>query len=135
MGAARTAPFLFLPAHSPGIGASRKFDSANPLGYLHANSYGGDTGRNFPVHPEFNLMEDTNNARQQDAPEESNMFSLVDALFGCTHRHCTFPRTSKKPGTISTTYVVCLDCGRELPYDWQEMRLVASVKPKQRAVA
>ncbi len=63
------------------------------------------------------------------------MFRLVDALFGCTHRHCTFPRTSKKPGAISTTYIVCLDCGKELPYDWQEMRLVASAKAKQRAVA
>ena len=23
-------------------------------------------------------------------------------------------------------YVVCLDCGKELPYDWQEMRVIGS---------
>jgi hypothetical protein len=97
--------------------------------------YQSDANRNFSVHLESKFLQDTIVAPHQDAPEESNMFSLVDALFGCTHRHCTFPRTSKKPGTISTTYVVCLDCGKESPYDWQEMRLVSSVKPKQRAVA
>jgi len=38
----------------------------------------------------------------------------------CSHHHCTFPMTSKKPGSVSsegkpytTTYVVCLDCGKE----------------------
>ena len=38
----------------------------------------------------------------------------------CSHLHCTFPMTSKKPGSVSsegkpftTTYVVCLDCGKE----------------------
>jgi len=63
------------------------------------------------------------------------MFRFVDALFGCTHNHCTFPRTVKKEGTDSTTYVVCLDCGKEFPYDWQKMKLVASVKHKQGAAA
>lgn len=60
------------------------------------------------------------------------MFKLVDALFGCSHKHCTFPRTATKsrhsnladdvPST--KTYVVCLDCGKEFPYDWQQMKLV-----------
>ena len=70
------------------------------------------------------------------------MFSFIDLLFGCAHRHCTFPRTAKKPGTAlsttvstavaSTTYVVCLDCGKQLPYDWQQMRVVApSAHPPQ----
>jgi ribosomal protein S26 len=63
------------------------------------------------------------------------MFRFVDALFGCTHRHCTFPRTAKKQGAGSTTYVVCLDCGKEFPYDWQQMKVVASAKNKQRAAA
>ncbi|MCX6618129.1 MAG: hypothetical protein NTZ98_18800 [Acidobacteria bacterium] len=27
------------------------------------------------------------------------------------------------------TYVVCLDCGKEMPYSWEEMRLV-SASPK-----
>jgi hypothetical protein len=63
------------------------------------------------------------------------MFSLVDALFGCAHRHYTFPITAKKPGTLTsegkhstTTYIVCLDCGKEFPYDWQEMKIVAPDK-------
>jgi hypothetical protein len=63
------------------------------------------------------------------------MFRFVASLFGCAHHHCTFPRTAKKPGTITTTYVVCLDCGKEFPYDWHKMKLVASAKNKQREVA
>jgi hypothetical protein len=54
------------------------------------------------------------------------MFRFVDALLGCAHRHRTFPRTAKEPGLASTTYVVCLDCGKKLPYDWQKMRVVAT---------
>ena len=63
------------------------------------------------------------------------MLSFLDVLFGCAHRHRTFPRTAKKTETDSTTYVVCLDCGKELPYDWQEMRLVAPANKKHHAVA
>jgi hypothetical protein len=66
---------------------------------------------------------------------EVYMSKIIEALFGCGHRHCTFPRTAKKPGTITTTYIVCLDCGKEFPYDWQEMKLVASVTNKQREAA
>jgi hypothetical protein len=62
------------------------------------------------------------------------MFRFVTSLFGCTHRRCTFPITAKKPGApppegkpSSNTYIVCLDCGREFPYDWQKMRVVAKV--------
>jgi hypothetical protein len=58
------------------------------------------------------------------------MFRFVDALFGCAHRHRTFPRTAK-----GSTYVVCLDCGKEFPYDWQQMKVVAEVKDKHQAVA
>jgi hypothetical protein len=58
------------------------------------------------------------------------MLRFVTSLFGCAHRHCTFPRTAKKQGAVSATYVVCLECGKELPYDWQEMRLVVSAKNK-----
>ena len=63
------------------------------------------------------------------------MFGLVDALFGCAHRHCTFPMTAKKAGTLTsegkhstTTYIVCLDCAKEFPYDWQQMKVVAAAK-------
>lgn len=26
------------------------------------------------------------------------------------------------------TYIVCLDCGKEFPYDWQRMKVVAPAK-------
>jgi hypothetical protein len=55
---------------------------------------------------------------------------LWDALFGCWHTHYSFPltvrpavRRNRAAGTTGT-YVVCLDCGKELPYDWQEMRVI-----------
>jgi hypothetical protein len=60
---------------------------------------------------------------------------LVDALFGCRHSRYGFPRTirgrARRPpaATLTGTYVACLDCGREFPYDWDEMKVVTS--PKQ----
>ena len=55
---------------------------------------------------------------------------LFDALFGCWHSHFSFPITVR-PGTrrsraasLTGTYVVCLDCGKEFAYDWQEMKVV-----------
>jgi hypothetical protein len=27
---------------------------------------------------------------------------------------------------VGVAYVVCLDCGRELPYDWEEMRVITT---------
>jgi len=55
------------------------------------------------------------------------MSSLLRALFGCSHRRTTFPLTpSRKVGKSNSrnaTYVVCLDCGKEFDYDWQEMRI------------
>jgi len=56
--------------------------------------------------------------------------SLMDILFGCRHKSLSFPMTSR-PGSrrsaaasVTGTYVVCLDCGREFPYDWQEMKII-----------
>lgn len=50
-------------------------------------------------------------------------------LFGCRHRNYTFPITSRQsplsPAQSQTgTYVACLDCGQDLPYDWQRMKVV-----------
>ena len=59
------------------------------------------------------------------------MFSrLLDALFGCMHSHISFPITIKKgprsrAALFTGTYVVCLDCGKEMPYDWKQMKIVA----------
>ena len=57
------------------------------------------------------------------------MFKLVKALFGCTHKRYTFPITTRdkrrSDAAKSTgTYVVCLDCGKEFPYDWHRMKVV-----------
>jgi len=58
---------------------------------------------------------------------------LVDAVFGCWHSRYSFPirpgaRQSFRPAAAKLTgmYVVCLDCGKELPYDWQQMQVIGS---------
>jgi len=68
------------------------------------------------------------------------MFSrILDAFFGCTHGHMSFPITIKKGARSRAafptgTYVVCLDCGKEMPYDWKQMKVV-STATKPAAVA
>ena len=58
------------------------------------------------------------------------MFSrILDALFGCTHSRISFPITIKKGARSRAafptgTYVVCLDCGKEMSYDWKQMKIV-----------
>jgi len=55
---------------------------------------------------------------------------------GCLHKNTSFPftRMLKSPQTnrVANTYVVCLECGREMPYSWGEMRVV---KERRRALA
>lgn len=59
---------------------------------------------------------------------------VFDAFFGCRHSHYSFPvtvrRVARRPqaAALTGTYVACLDCGRELPYDWQEMKVITSPK-------
>ena len=58
------------------------------------------------------------------------MGKFIDALFGCWHSHYSFPITVRpgsrrsKAAALTGTYVVCLDCGKEFAYDWQEMKVV-----------
>jgi hypothetical protein len=54
---------------------------------------------------------------------------FLDSLFGCSHNHYGFPITVKKgrrsaAALVTGTYVVCLDCGKEMPYDWKQMKIV-----------
>jgi hypothetical protein len=69
------------------------------------------------------------------------MERIFDFLFGCSHEHYSFPMTSKSTQRRSTaasltgTYVVCLDCGKEFPYDWQKMKLLSASAPQHRGVA
>ena len=57
---------------------------------------------------------------------------LLNTFFGCWHNHYSFPITVRgaarrsKAASLTGTYVVCLDCGKEFPYDWQEMKVVDS---------
>jgi len=63
--------------------------------------------------------------------------SLLNTFFGCSHRKTTFPLTpARKVGKLSRngTYVVCLDCGKEFDYDWQEMRIGEPVSVRVAAV-
>jgi hypothetical protein len=56
------------------------------------------------------------------------MFARVlDSVFGCWHSRYSFPITIRETRSAARrTYVVCLDCGKEFPYDWQRMKLVDS---------
>ena len=50
--------------------------------------------------------------------------AVFNALFKCAHRRTTFPRAYARTssGAAPGTYVVCLECGSEIPYDWGRMR-------------
>ncbi len=67
---------------------------------------------------------------------------LLDLVFGCWHRRRTFPITVRgklrrrtAAATVTGTYVVCLDCGREFPYDWAQMKTLASPPRNPWAIA
>jgi hypothetical protein len=66
---------------------------------------------------------------------------LYDAVFGCKHSRYSFPVTirgkARRPqaATLTGTYVACLDCGRELPYDWQEMKVITSPEQHRQHLA
>ena len=54
---------------------------------------------------------------------------VLESFFGCWHSHYSFPITVKRgrrtaAALVTGTYVVCLDCGKELPYDWKQMKIV-----------
>jgi hypothetical protein len=66
---------------------------------------------------------------------------LFDSFFGCKHSHFSFP-ISVRPALrrnsaakLTGTYVACLDCGREFPYDWHEMRVITSLAQQRNHVA
>jgi hypothetical protein len=59
--------------------------------------------------------------------------NLFDVVFGCWHKRCSFPITvrgklcrSTAAASVTGTYVVCLNCGREFPYDWSQMKMLTS---------
>jgi hypothetical protein len=66
---------------------------------------------------------------------------LIDLVFGCRHSRYSFPVTVRKgtrrpqAAALTGTYVACLSCGREFPYDWQEMKVITSSSEKREYVA
>ncbi len=56
--------------------------------------------------------------------------SFLDRVFGGSHKHRSFPITTRGAkrrvgaAAVTGTYVVCLDCGKEFPYDWETMKLL-----------
>ncbi len=55
---------------------------------------------------------------------------LAGRLWSCAHRRTGFPITMRsgdgadgKQNARVETYVVCLECGRHLAYDWTTMRI------------
>jgi len=58
--------------------------------------------------------------------------NLFDMVFGCSHKRCSFPITVRgkqrrsPAASVTGTYVVCLDCGQEFAYDWNEMKMISS---------
>ena len=55
--------------------------------------------------------------------------NVMDMLFGCWHTNYSFPMTTKSgrrgAAAATGTYIVCLDCGKEFPYDWKTMKVVS----------
>ncbi len=56
---------------------------------------------------------------------------ILDRMFGCSHKRCSFPITVRgkvrrsAAAAVTGTYVVCLDCGQEFAYDWNEMKMLS----------
>ena len=69
------------------------------------------------------------------------MASLLDMLFGCWHKNLSFPITKRagqrrtQAASVTGTYVVCLDCGKEFAYDWKEMKVVDAHPRRSKALA
>ncbi len=62
---------------------------------------------------------------------------LLDSVFGCGHRRYSFPITVRsrshcQAASLTGTYVVCLDCGKELSYDWNDMKVISSAARKEK---
>jgi hypothetical protein len=69
------------------------------------------------------------------------MAKIFDTLFGCWHSNYTFPITARRgsnrnnfttPVPRNGTYVVCLDCGKEFPYDWKAMKIISPSEERAR---
>jgi hypothetical protein len=51
-------------------------------------------------------------------PVRTGLVGLANLLCRCSHGRTSFPITLQ-----ARTYVACLECGRQFPYDWARMRI------------
>ena len=52
---------------------------------------------------------------------------ILAYLFDCVHPHTTWPHRDR----VGLGYVCCIDCGRELPYSGQQMKIVTKQEQLQ----
>lgn len=68
------------------------------------------------------------------------ILNLFDMLFGCWHKNYSFPITARgikrrtPAASVTGTYVVCLECGKEFPYDWKQMKVLTSAASRKTAI-
>ena len=66
---------------------------------------------------------------------------IYNLVFGCSHKRYSFPitvrgaRRRSQAASVTGTYVVCLDCGHEFPYDWNEMKVIRKLTPSRSVAA
>ena len=76
-------------------------------------------------------------ARAETWLDREKTLRALEILFGCHHGVYSFPLTVKEKArrrgaALATgTYVVCLDCGREFPYDWNTMKRLKSATSRE----
>ncbi len=58
---------------------------------------------------------------------------LLNIVWRCGHLRTSFPMTPKvKTGQPrQSTYIVCLDCGKEFNYNWDLMKVGDAISPKE----
>ncbi|HLN01489.1 MAG TPA: hypothetical protein VK335_19530 [Bryobacteraceae bacterium] len=62
--------------------------------------------------------------------------ALLNHFFGCAHPKTSFPltligRSGSGAPRRRATYVTCLECGAELAYDWDQMRVGKPIRDSQ----
>jgi hypothetical protein len=65
------------------------------------------------------------------------IMTILQFLFGCHHGNLSFPQTVRRADSSRRgTYTVCLECGKEFPYDWDSMQVlpIAEKDKKVKAV-
>src|SRR5262249_10328884 len=80
-----------------------------------------------------NSITTSGSLRQVNCQETGVLETLIRHIFACTHRKTSFPMTCtiSSPARRRATYVTCLECGAELAYDWEQMRVGAPINKSQ----